>query len=34
MERWHRARQELDAPVQAEDELRRRILVLRRQAAF
>ena len=34
MERWHRARQELDAPVEAEDELRRHIVVLRRRAAF
>lgn len=34
MERWHRARREIDTPLEAEDELRRRILVLRQQAAF
>ena len=34
MERWHRERQELDTPLEAEDDLRREILVLRRQAAF
>jgi RsiW-degrading membrane proteinase PrsW (M82 family) len=34
MERWHRARQEIDTPLEAEDELRREILLLRRQAAF
>jgi len=34
MERWHRERQELDTPLEAEDELRGRILTLRRQAAF
>jgi len=34
MERWHRARQEIETPLEAEDELRREILVLRRQAAF
>jgi len=34
MERWHRERQELDEPLEAEDELRRKILVLRQLAAF
>ena len=34
MERWHRERQELDQPLEAEDELRQKILVLRQQAAF
>ena len=34
MERWHRARQEIETPLEAEDELRREILLLRRQAAF
>jgi len=34
MERWHRARQEIDTPLEAEDELRREILLLRREAAF
>jgi RsiW-degrading membrane proteinase PrsW (M82 family) len=34
MERWHRARQELDDPPEAAEELRRRILMLRRQATF
>ena len=34
MERWHRARKEIDTPLEAEDELRREILLLRRQAAF
>ena len=34
MERWHRARKEIDTPLDAEDELRREILLLRRQAAF
>jgi RsiW-degrading membrane proteinase PrsW (M82 family) len=34
MERWHRERQELDMPLEAEDELRGRILSLRLQAAF
>jgi RsiW-degrading membrane proteinase PrsW (M82 family) len=34
MERWHRQRQELDTPLEAEDKLRRQILLLRRQAAF
>jgi RsiW-degrading membrane proteinase PrsW (M82 family) len=29
MERWHRERQELDTPFEAEDELRRRVLALR-----
>jgi hypothetical protein len=34
MERWHRERQELDEPLEAEDELRGRIVTLRQQAAF
>jgi protease PrsW len=34
MERWHRERQELDQPLEAEDELRQKILLLRQQAAF
>jgi protease PrsW len=34
MERWHRERQELDTPLEAEDELRGQILTLRQQAAF
>jgi hypothetical protein len=34
MERWHRARREIDTPLSAEDDLRREILVLRQQAAF
>jgi hypothetical protein len=34
MERWHRDRQELDEPYEAEEDLRRKILDLRRQAAF
>lgn len=29
MERWHRARKEIDLPLEAEDELRRRILKIR-----
>ena len=32
MERWHRERQEIDTPLEAEYELRRRVLELRRQA--
>jgi protease PrsW len=34
MERWHRERQEIDTPLEAENELRRRVIELRRQAAF
>jgi RsiW-degrading membrane proteinase PrsW (M82 family) len=34
MERWHRQRQEIDAPLEAEDELRGRIHTLRQQAGF
>ena len=34
MERWHRARRELDTPLEAEDALRKEILTLRRLAAF
>ena len=34
MERWHRERQELDEPFQAEDDLRQKIVLLRNQAAF
>jgi hypothetical protein len=29
MERWHRERKEIEEPLQAEDELRRRISALR-----
>ena len=32
-ERWHRERQELDTPVQEEEDLRRRVVNLRRQLA-
>jgi hypothetical protein len=34
MERWHRERQEIDTPLEAEDELRQRVIELRRQAGF
>ncbi len=34
MERWHRERQEIDTPLEAEHELRRRIIQLRHQAGF
>jgi protease PrsW len=34
MERWHRERQEIDTPLEAEHELRQRVIELRRQAAF
>jgi len=34
MERWHRERQEIDTPLEAEQELRSEILTLRRRAAF
>ena len=34
MERWHRERQEIDEPLAAEDELRRRVIELRQQAAL
>jgi hypothetical protein len=34
MERWHRERREIDLPLEAEDELRRRVIELRRQAAL
>jgi hypothetical protein len=34
MERWHRERQEIDAPLEAEDELRRRIVTLRQSVAL
>ena len=34
MERWHRTRREIDTPLEAEEELRQRILTLRREAAF
>jgi RsiW-degrading membrane proteinase PrsW (M82 family) len=34
MERWHRARREIDTPLEAEEELRRKVLALRQQAAF
>jgi len=29
MERWHRERQEIDTPLEAEDTLRRRVMQLR-----
>jgi hypothetical protein len=34
MERWHRERQEIDTPLEAEHELRQRVVELRRQAVF
>ena len=34
MERWHRERQEIETPLEAEHELRQHVIVLRRQAAF
>ncbi|HVC77004.1 MAG TPA: PrsW family intramembrane metalloprotease [Candidatus Micrarchaeaceae archaeon] len=34
MERWHRERQEIDTPLEAEYELRRRVVELRRRAGF
>ena len=34
MERWHRERQEIDTPLEAEHELRRRVIQLRQQAGF
>ena len=34
MERWHRERQEIDTPLEAEQKLRSEILTLRRRAAF
>jgi hypothetical protein len=33
MERWHRERQEIETPLEAELELRQRVIALRRQAA-
>lgn len=33
MERWHRARKEIDTPLEAEDELRRRVIDLRHWVA-
>ena len=33
MERWHRERQEVDTPLQAEQELRRQVIALRQQFA-
>jgi hypothetical protein len=33
MERWHRERNEIDEPLAAEEELRRRVLLLRQQQA-
>lgn len=33
MERWHRERKEVDEPLEAEEELRRRILMLRKSTA-
>jgi RsiW-degrading membrane proteinase PrsW (M82 family) len=34
MERWHRERQEIDTPLEAEHELRHRVIELRRQVSF
>jgi RsiW-degrading membrane proteinase PrsW (M82 family) len=34
MERWHRERREIETPLEAEHELRRHVIELRRQAAF
>jgi protease PrsW len=34
MERWHRERQEIDMPLEAEDQLRQRIIALRQSAAL
>jgi RsiW-degrading membrane proteinase PrsW (M82 family) len=34
MERWHRERQEIETPLEAEHELRRRVIDLRRRAAI
>jgi RsiW-degrading membrane proteinase PrsW (M82 family) len=34
MERWHRERKEIDTPMEAEDELRRRVIALRRKTAL
>jgi RsiW-degrading membrane proteinase PrsW (M82 family) len=34
MERWHRERQEIETPLEAERELRRRVIELRRHTAF
>jgi protease PrsW len=34
MERWHRERNEIEDPLEAEHELRKRVIELRRQAAF
>ncbi len=34
MERWHRERQEIDMPLEAEHELRQRVVELRRKVAF
>ena len=34
MERWHRERQEIETPLEAEDALRRRITALRQSAAL
>lgn len=33
MERWHRERQEVDTPLEAEEEMRRQIVALRQQLA-
>ncbi len=34
MERWHRERQEIETPLEAEDELRQRVIDLRRRVVF
>jgi hypothetical protein len=31
MERWHRERQEVDTPLEAEQELRRQVIALRQK---
>ena len=33
MERWHRERQEVDTPLEAEEQLRRQVLALRQKPA-
>jgi hypothetical protein len=33
MERWHRERKEVDTPLEAEEELRRKVVALRKNLA-
>jgi hypothetical protein len=33
MERWHRERNEVDTPLEAEEELRRKVVALRKNLA-